>query len=227
MSTNSPCTGPVLAHVLGSYERQPLECGSASMRIRGVADVLGAGGHGSVHAPHHRIWNSSRNRRWSGALPHVQSSDWRPEGSEILKFRPRSVVSVSSVASQSKGAWVTEIKTVPYVPLSHPFVERLIGTIRRECLDQLLFWTAADLEAKLLAFKTYYNGYRVHGSLEGQTPIKTPESKRRQFQMLSLAQTLSRFISNTNGCMSTNSPCTGCRSNKPDTSARPDVMQVT
>jgi hypothetical protein len=29
---------------------------------------------------------------------------------------------------------VKEIKTVPYVPLSHPFVERLIGTIRRECL---------------------------------------------------------------------------------------------
>jgi len=44
---------------------------------------------------------------------------------------------------------VTEIKTVPYVPLSHPFVERLIGTIRRECLDRTLFWTAADLEAKL------------------------------------------------------------------------------
>ena len=44
---------------------------------------------------------------------------------------------------------VAEIKTVPYVPLSHPFVERLIGTIRRECLDQLLFWTTTDLEAKL------------------------------------------------------------------------------
>jgi len=40
---------------------------------------------------------------------------------------------------------VKEIKTVPYVPLSHPFVERLIGTIRREYLDQTLFWTAADL----------------------------------------------------------------------------------
>ena len=34
---------------------------------------------------------------------------------------------------------VKEIKTVPYVPLSHPFVERLIGTIRRECLDRTLF----------------------------------------------------------------------------------------
>ena len=32
---------------------------------------------------------------------------------------------------------VTEIKTVPYTPWSYPFVERLIGTIRRECLDRL------------------------------------------------------------------------------------------
>jgi putative transposase len=45
---------------------------------------------------------------------------------------------------------VTEIKAVPYVPLSHPFVERLIGTLRRECLDHTLFWTTADLEKKLL-----------------------------------------------------------------------------
>ena len=40
---------------------------------------------------------------------------------------------------------VKEIKTVPYVPMSHPFVERLIGTIRRECLDRTLFWTAAGI----------------------------------------------------------------------------------
>ena len=52
---------------------------------------------------------------------------------------------------------VKEIKTVPYVPLSHPFVERLIGTIRREYLDQTLFWTAADLEEKLGTFQDYLN----------------------------------------------------------------------
>jgi hypothetical protein len=56
---------------------------------------------------------------------------------------------------------VREIKTVPYVPLSHPFVERLIGTIRRECLDRTLFWTTADLEMKLLDFQRYYNGHRT------------------------------------------------------------------
>ena len=72
---------------------------------------------------------------------------------------------------------VTEMKTVPYVPLSHPFIERLIGTIRRECLDQLLFWTATDLEEKLSDFRNYYNQYRAHASLEGKTPMETPDSK--------------------------------------------------
>ena len=65
---------------------------------------------------------------------------------------------------------VMEVKTVPGVPLSHPFVERLIGTIRRECLDQTLFWTTADLEAKLRDFQDYFNGYRTHGGLGGKLP---------------------------------------------------------
>jgi hypothetical protein len=65
---------------------------------------------------------------------------------------------------------VEEIKTVPYAPLSHPFVERLIGTIRRECLDRTLFWTAADLEVKLLDFQRYFNGHRAHAGLGGLTP---------------------------------------------------------
>jgi len=63
-----------------------------------------------------------------------------------------------------------EIKTIPYTPLSHPFVERLIGTIRREYLDQTLFWKASDLERKLEAFQQYYNAHRVHSSLDGDTP---------------------------------------------------------
>ena len=65
---------------------------------------------------------------------------------------------------------VQEIKTVPYVPLSHPFVERLIGTVRREYLDQTLFWTTVDLETKLIDFQHYYNGHRTHAGLEGRLP---------------------------------------------------------
>ena len=65
---------------------------------------------------------------------------------------------------------IDEIKTVPHVPLSHPFVERLIGTMRREFLDHVLFWNARDLERKLGEFQTYYNAARCHASLKGHTP---------------------------------------------------------
>lgn len=51
--------------------------------------------------------------------------------------------------------------------MSHPFVERLIGSIRRELLDQTLFWTATDLENKLREYKNYYNQHRCHSSREG------------------------------------------------------------
>jgi transposase InsO family protein len=66
---------------------------------------------------------------------------------------------------------IDEIKTVPHEPLSHPFVERLIGTMRREFLDQVLFWNARDLERKLAEFQAYYNAARGHASLEGYTPL--------------------------------------------------------
>ena len=65
---------------------------------------------------------------------------------------------------------IDEIKTVPHVPRSHPFVEHLIGTTRRECLDHVLFWNARDLERKLADFQAYYNEVRSHASLKGHTP---------------------------------------------------------
>lgn len=48
---------------------------------------------------------------------------------------------------------VTEIKSVPYVPRPHPFIERAIDTIRREYLDHVPFWNSLDLERKLREFK--------------------------------------------------------------------------
>jgi hypothetical protein len=90
---------------------------------------------------------------------------------------------------------VTEIKTVPYTPLSHPFVERLMGTIGRECLDRTLFWTKADLEAKLLDFQHFYNGYRTHAGLEGQLPEPIPEGPASPICFVRSAEALSRVVS--------------------------------
>jgi len=68
---------------------------------------------------------------------------------------------------------IEEIKTIPHVPLSHPFVERLIATLRREYLDQAPFWGAADLRRKLADFQDFYNTHRAHTALGGKTPAQT------------------------------------------------------
>jgi len=56
--------------------------------------------------------------------------------------------------------------------LANPFVERLIGTVRRECLDHVFFWNTVDLARKLNDFRAYYNAYRVHQTLDGVTPAR-------------------------------------------------------
>jgi putative transposase len=72
---------------------------------------------------------------------------------------------------------VEEIKSLPHVPMSHPFVERLIGSIRRELLDQTLLWTATDLGNKLQDYQCYYNESRTHSGRDGTTPVATERSK--------------------------------------------------
>jgi transposase InsO family protein len=72
---------------------------------------------------------------------------------------------------------IEEIKSVPHVPMSHPFVERLIGSIRQELLDHTLFWSATDLENKLRDYQAYYNEDRTHSRRDGGTPIDSANKK--------------------------------------------------
>ena len=72
---------------------------------------------------------------------------------------------------------IDEIKSIPFTPISHPYIERLIGTIKRECLDQTLFWNEVDLQNKLNDFTDYYNHHRVHSSLRGSVPTEFGEKK--------------------------------------------------
>lgn len=72
---------------------------------------------------------------------------------------------------------VEEIKSLPHVPMSHPFVERLIGSVRRELLDHSFFWTATDLRNKLRDYQTYYNKHRTHAGRNGVPPVGTSGGK--------------------------------------------------
>ena len=66
---------------------------------------------------------------------------------------------------------VEEIKSVS-MPRCNMFVERLIGTIRRDYLDRIFFWNSLDLEEKLKEFQLFHNDNRTHRSLNGATPAE-------------------------------------------------------
>ena len=62
------------------------------------------------------------------------------------------------------------------------YVERVIGTIRRECLDHVIVFNERRLHRHLEAFTTYYHRSRTHLSLQKDTPesrqVQTPEAGR-------------------------------------------------
>ena len=70
-----------------------------------------------------------------------------------------------------------EVRSIPFTPISHPYVKRVIGTIKPERLDQAIFWNEVDLQNKLDDFTDYYNNHRVHASLNGEVPANFGEDR--------------------------------------------------
>ena len=59
-------------------------------------------------------------------------------------------------------------------PWQNGFVERLIGSIRRECVDHFVVLGEAHLRRILRAYARYYNDIRTHRSLDKDAPISRP-----------------------------------------------------
>jgi transposase InsO family protein len=58
----------------------------------------------------------------------------------------------------------------PGSPWQNGFAERLIGSIRRECVDHIVVWGEGHLRRTLRAYACYYNGIRTHRSLDKDAP---------------------------------------------------------
>src|SRR6201997_807584 len=61
--------------------------------------------------------------------------------------------------------------TSPRSPWENGYAERLIGSIRRECLDHVFVFSERHLRHLLLSYMKYYNGARTHLSLEKDAPV--------------------------------------------------------
>ena len=61
--------------------------------------------------------------------------------------------------------------TAPASPWQNGFAERLIGSIRRECVDHIIVLGEAHLRRILKSYADYYNGVRTHRSLNKDAPV--------------------------------------------------------
>jgi len=64
--------------------------------------------------------------------------------------------------------------TAPHSPWQNGYAERVIGSIRRECLDHLAIFNAAHLRRALRAYVDYYNNHRPHLALNKDSPNSRP-----------------------------------------------------
>jgi len=65
---------------------------------------------------------------------------------------------------------IEEVNTAPKSPWQNPYCERVIGSIRRECLDHIIPLNEAHLRRVLSEYLAYYHESRTHLSLGGNAP---------------------------------------------------------
>ena len=75
---------------------------------------------------------------------------------------------------------IAEILTAPRSPWQNAYVERMIGSIRRDCLDRVVVLNERHLKRILASYFSYYHRWCTHLSLEmdspGSRPVQLPGS---------------------------------------------------
>ena len=98
----------------------------------------------------------------------VEAFPWDTTPRYLLRDRDAVYGAVFSSRVRSMG--IHEVKIAPRSPWQNPYVERLIGTLRRECLDHIVVLNEHHLRRLLRDYLTYYHRYRTHLSLEKDSP---------------------------------------------------------
>ncbi len=83
---------------------------------------------------------------------------------------------------QADALGITEVPTAPRSPWQNPYAERVIGSIRRECVDHMVVLGERHLKRVLTSYIEYYNRTRTHLSLAKDAPecrsVSSPEQGR-------------------------------------------------
>jgi putative transposase len=109
--------------------------------------------------------------RWTGKQI-IQAFRDGSEPSYLLRDRDRIYGEEFQERIQAIG--IKEVKTAPRSPWQNPFCERLVGSIRRDCLNHVIILGESHLRKILGRYFRYYHKYRTHLSLEKDAPEPRP-----------------------------------------------------
>jgi putative transposase len=97
-------------------------------------------------------------------------------------LRDRDAIYGDVFVRRVKDLGMTELLIAPRAPWQNPFAERVIGSIRRECLDHVIVFNEAHLRRLLRSYLAYYNATRPHEALHNESPhpreVQTPAGGR-------------------------------------------------
>ena len=81
---------------------------------------------------------------------------------------------------------IQSVRTAPRSPWQNAYAERVIGSIRRECLDRVIVMSEAGLRHVLTQYVAYYERTRTHLSLEKDAPIPRPIAQPSQGHVVAI-----------------------------------------
>src|ERR1700686_385257 len=79
-----------------------------------------------------------------------------------------------SLRTTATAMGIDEVLTAPHAPWQNPFVERFVGSARRECFDHVIVFNEAGLKRLMTRHCLYHKRFRTHLSLDKDTPIPRP-----------------------------------------------------
>jgi transposase InsO family protein len=102
----------------------------------------------------------------------TEAFPWNEAPIYIIRDRDRIYGNV--VTRRLRAMGIRDKPTSPASPWQNGFAERLIGSIRRECLDHIIVFGEAPLRRILRSYARYYNNIRTHRSLDKDAPVSRP-----------------------------------------------------
>ena len=102
----------------------------------------------------------------------LEALPWDSAPRYLLRDRDGSYGGKFSEAARSLG--IREVLAAPQSPWQNAYVERLIGSIRRECLDHVIVLNESGLRRILKSYFEYYKHSRTHLSLGKDAPVARP-----------------------------------------------------